>query len=144
MSEVSFTVPGEPKGKGRPRFDRRGFAYTPTETRNKENEIRFEYIRQCNGYRFPDDAELDLTVTAYYGVPKSDSRKKREDKLSGRIRPTKKPDMDNVVKIVADALNDVAYRDDTMIVDCEVRKFYVEHDSAKMEIELKDVRKDRD
>jgi Holliday junction resolvase RusA-like endonuclease len=43
---------------------------------------------------------------------------------SGELRPVKKPDMDNVLKVVADALNSVAYRDDTQIVDCQLRKFY--------------------
>lgn len=44
--------------------------------------------------------------------------------LNGLIRPTKKPDMDNVVKVIADSLNQLAYRDDTQIVDCQCRKFY--------------------
>lgn len=61
-----------------------------------------------------------------YSVPKGDSKATRAAKLEGFIRPTKKPDMDNVVKLVADALNQVAYRDDTQIVDCQCRKFYSE------------------
>ncbi|MEI3450518.1 MAG: RusA family crossover junction endodeoxyribonuclease [Blautia massiliensis (ex Durand et al. 2017)] len=46
--------------------------------------------------------------------------------LANEIIPTKKPDMDNVVKIIADSLNQVAYRDDTQIEDCQCRKFYSE------------------
>lgn len=127
MKEVRFTVDGEPKGKGRPRFNRyTGHAITPKDTANYEAVVRWEYTNQCKGHRFPDDAMLDMRITSYYGLAKSDSRKKREEKLRGALRPTKKPDCDNVVKIIADSLNGVAYRDDTQIVDCQVRKFYAE------------------
>ena len=46
--------------------------------------------------------------------------------LDGIIRPTKKPDADNVLKVVADSLNHIAYKDDSQIVDAYVRKFYCE------------------
>ena len=125
--EAKFVIDGEPKGKGRPRFNRyTGHAVTPRETANYEAVVRFEYASQCKGIRFSDDAMLDMRITSYYAVAKSDSRKKREAKLNGALRPTKKPDCDNVVKIIADSLNGVAYRDDTQIVDCQVRKFFSE------------------
>lgn len=69
---------------------------------------------------------LDMMILAYYSIPKSGSKKAKAQKLANIIRPIKKPDMDNVVKMVADALNQVAYKDDTQIVDCQVRKFYSE------------------
>lgn len=124
--EVKFVVPGEPQGKARPRFNTHtGHAITPAKTANYETLAQWEYTRQC-GYKFPDDAMLDMRIIAYYAVPKSDSKKLRARKLAGEVRPTKKPDMDNVIKIIADALNTVAYRDDTQIVDCQCRKFYSE------------------
>lgn len=55
----------------------------------------------------------------------------------GMIRPTKKPDMDNVVKVIADSLNQVAYKDDTQIVDCQCRKFYSE--SPRVEVRIKEI-----
>ena len=58
--------------------------------------------------------------------------------LGGDIRPTKKPDMDNVIKIIADALNKIAYRDDTQIVDCQVRKFYSEKPRVEVMIQTID------
>jgi len=153
MGEVKFTIPGEPEGKGRPRFSTgyggkgKSFVrvHTPTKTLNYENLIKVEYVNQ-SGFKFPDDAMLDMRIVAYYLVPKSDSRKKREQKLNGEIRPTKKPDADNVVKSVADALNGIAYRDDTQIVDCQVRKFYSENPRVVVriaEIERKE-QKDND
>lgn len=136
--EVKFTILGEPKGKGRPRFCRNtGHAITPKDTVNYETLVHMEYVAQCEEFRFPDDAMLDMRIKAYYSIPKSKSKKQRAAMLSGKIRPTKKPDMDNVVKIIADALNQVAYRDDTQIVDCQCRKFYSEN--PRVEVTIKTV-----
>ena len=133
MKQVKFTVMGAPKGKGRPRFSTMtGRAFTPKQTVNYETLVHAEYMVQCKGFRFPDDAMLDMRILAYYSIPKSGSKKVKAQKLANVIRPTKKPDMDNVVKMVADALNQVAYKDDTQIVDCQVRKFY----SAEPRIEV--------
>lgn len=127
VKQVRFTVLGEPKGKGRPRFSTQtGRAFTPKQTVNYETLVHTEYVVQCKGFRFPDDAMLDMRILAYYSVPRSASKKRRALMLEGKIRPTKKPDMDNVMKVVADSLNQVAYRDDTQIVDAQCRKFYSE------------------
>ena len=123
--QVKFTILGEPKGKGRPRFSRNtGTAITPKDTVNYETLVHMEYLEQCNGFRFEDDAMLDLRIKAYYSIPKSASKKKKAAMLAGEIRPTKKPDMDNIVKVVADALNGVAYHDDTQIVMVVAKKVY--------------------
>lgn len=126
--KVQFTVLGEPQGKGRPRFSKVGgkvITRTPDATVLYENLIITEYRRQV-GRRFEDDAMLDLRIVAYYGIPASASKKRKAAMLAGDIRPTKKPDADNIVKVVADALNEVAYHDDAQVVDCQVRKFYAE------------------
>lgn len=135
MNEVRIKVLGEPQGKGRPRFVARynpvtqksfGQAHTPDKTVVYENLIRTEYSIQTGNFRYPDDAMLDMRILAYYSIPKSASKKKRMMMLEGAIRPTKKPDMDNVMKVVADSLNQIAYKDDTQIVDAQCRKFYSE------------------
>ena len=87
---VKFTVLGEPRGKQRPRMTRNGHTYTPAETVQYENLVRMEYRRQCGDYRFPDDAALDMRIMAYYAIPKSVSKKKRQEMLAHRIRPLKK------------------------------------------------------
>lgn len=140
MDKVKFTVLGEPKGKGRPRFSTQtGRAFTPKQTVNYETLVHTEYMVQCKGFRFPDDAMLDMRILAYYSVTKSGKKKEKAQKLANVIRPTKKPDMDNVVKMVADALNQVAYKDDTQIVDCQVRKFYSEQ--PRIEVIIQEVKK---
>ena len=138
---VSFTVMGEPCGKGRPRFSKPGHTYTPDKTSRYENLVKLEYESQC-GCRFDDSDQLDMRIYAYYGIPKSDSKKKAAQKLSGIIRPAKKPDMDNVMKIVADSLNGIAYRDDTQIVDSMVRKFY--SDRPRVQIIIQTARRASD
>lgn len=138
--QVRFTVLGEPKGKGRPRATvRGGFAkvYTPKDTVMYENLVRLEYRQQCGDYMFPEGSVLDMRIAAFYSIPKSASKKKRRQMEEGNIRPVKKPDMDNVVKSIADSLNGVAYRDDTQIVDCAVRKFY--SDKPRVVITIKEI-----
>ncbi len=60
-------------------------------------------------------------IKAYYRIPKSDSKNKRQLKLDGKIRPNKKPDVDNIIKAVLDALNGVAYTDDAAIVEANIK-----------------------
>jgi Holliday junction resolvase RusA-like endonuclease len=136
---VQFTVSGEPKGKGRPKFTTihgHAQAITPKDTVIYENLVKMMYSTQCGAAKFPDGAQLEMTIIAYFAIPKSASKKKREEMILGKIRPTKKPDMDNIVKIIADALNQIAYKDDSQIVDTLVRKYY--SDNPRVEIIIKE------
>jgi Holliday junction resolvase RusA-like endonuclease len=130
---ITFTVLGEPVGKARQRVTRFG-TYTPEKTVLYENLIKTEYRRQCNDHRFDDKQPLCMEVKAEYMIPASASKAKRAAMARGEIRPMKKPDWDNVGKVVSDALNKLAYRDDTQIVDCTVRKFYSE--SPKITVKI--------
>ena len=122
--KVRFTIPGPPKGKGRPRMTKLGHTYTPQDTANYENLVKVEYQRQCGAARFGDDEYVDLRIIAYYPIPTSASKKRQRMMAEGVLRPAKKPDQDNVLKIVADSLNHIAYKDDVQVVDAQVRKFY--------------------
>lgn len=127
--KVKFTVWGEPKGKGRPRFTKVGNytkTYTPQETVSYENLVKVEYRNQCGNAMFDNGEMLDMRIFAYYTIPKSTSKKKQIQMKDGIARPTKKPDMDNIIKIIADSLNKIAYHDDSQIVDTMVRKYYSE------------------
>ena len=136
---VVFSIPSEPTGKGRPRFSTfNGHvrAVTPQQTVLYENLVKTMYAIQCCGYRFGDDERLEMRIAAYYAIPKSASKKKRADMIAGIIRPCKKPDMDNVIKIIADALNEIAYKDDAQIVDTVVSKFYAEEPHVDVVIRI--------
>ena len=125
---AKFCIHGDPQGKGRPRFSTvcgHVHTRTPDETVLYENLVKTEY-RQQVGVKFPDDAMLDVRIFAYYPIPKSASKRKRQAMLEKKIRPTKKPDWDNVGKVICDSLNGIAYRDDAQVVDSMVRKFYGE------------------
>ena len=121
---TQFTVLGAPRGKERPRAAKlrdRTVVYTPKKTRDYEREIATAYLTQCRGMF---SGAVAIEIHAYYEIPKSASRKRVLDMVSDRERPTKKPDGDNIAKAVCDALNGVAYKDDSQVVDLTVRKYY--------------------
>lgn len=127
MKQIRFEVPGAPFGKERPKFARRGNytkTYTPKKTLQHEKEVVAAYMEVAKGRKFEKGTPLDIRIIAYYPIPKSTSKKKQREMLEHRLRPTVKPDLDNVAKLVYDALNGVAWHDDNAIVDTQVRKFY--------------------
>jgi len=127
---IQLTVPGEPVGKARPRVTRSGITYTPTKSVNYETLIRELFIIKYPDFR-PIEGSVRLNLSAYMRIPKT-SKKKTEAMERGEIRPTKKPDLSNILKSVEDALNDLAYLDDSQIVSATVEKRY----SSRPRIEL--------
>ncbi len=120
--EVKFIVPGEPKGKARPRFSRAGNyirAYTPQNTVNYEN-----YVKLCYPCGKKLEGGIIAEITGVFPIPKSVSKKKRLQMLNGEIPYTKKCDCDNLAKIILDALNGIAYDDDSQICKLYVSKQY--------------------
>lgn len=139
MKQIKFSIPGQPFGKQRPRVVSRGTfskAYTPKETVSYENLVKLMYSQAAKGKMFPDGTMLDVRIIAYYDIPKSTSKKKRKEMLEHKIRPAKKPDWDNIGKIVCDSLNLVAYHDDSAVVDAQVRKFYSENPRVDVTIRV--------
>lgn len=125
MEKLQFKVPGHPQGKGRPRFARRGKfvqSYTPEKTVSYENWIRNCYQKEHGDNKLLPPISMD--IVAIFDVPKSYSAKKRAACLAGETLPTCKPDVDNIVKCVADALNGIAYVDDSSITDLTMHKKY--------------------
>lgn len=113
--------------KGRPRFSSYGgyvHTYTPKQTANYENLVKVMYLEAADGFRFGDDEMLCITVDACFGVPKSFSKSKRNKALMDEIRPITKKDADNCLKTICDALNGVAFKDDSRIVAATVTKRY--------------------
>lgn len=133
-----FTVPGEPIGKGRPKFSTAGGyakAYTPAKTVNYENLVKLMYqYKHGNKKLYDKDVNLRIIITAFFQIPKSASKVKTSGMIKGAIRPTKKPDTDNVAKAICDALNGIAYHDDAQIVELTVKKYYGESPETKIEI----------
>ena len=130
-----FEVPGEPRGKGRPRFTKDGHAYTDSETRSYEKKIMAYYRQQLRDFRWPDSAYISVDVTAVYPIPKSATKASLAAIQAGRILPKRKPDIDNVIKAVLDSLNGYAYKDDSQVVMVTGRKIYGHE--PKLIIEMK-------
>lgn len=132
-----FVVPGEPVAKGRPRIGLvRGhaMAFTPQKTRAYENEIR-HYAKEAWGDKIPlDGLALKLIVDVYRSIPASMPKKKVALAQQGIVRPLTKPDCSNYGKSAEDALNSVIFRDDCLIVESTVRKWYSE--TPRLEVEL--------
>lgn len=130
-----FTIYGEPRGKERPRFTKSGHTYTSKKTRDYEELVRESYKKQVSCGKALDGVPVRIRITAVFGVPQSDSKAKREAKLAGNLSPTKKPDCDNIAKIICDALNGLAYADDKQVVECYVLKEYGVDPHVSVEIE---------
>lgn len=123
MKTITFFVPGAPQGKERPRVVSGGHVYTPKKTKMYERLIQDYYHREAGNYRFPPGTAVWLTVSAIYPIPKSWTRAKKASAAEGKLVPGK-PDGDNILKIVADALNGEGYDDDRNIERMTVIKTY--------------------
>ena len=123
-----FKVPGKVQAKQRPRFNvKNGRAYTPQQTVNYENYVKVCYMDYMNQFGWePLKGPIKAEIEVFMQIPKSDSKKMKEAKISGKIRPQVKPDVDNLCKTILDALNGLAYDDDKQVVECTVKKYYGE------------------
>ena len=125
---MDFLVNGKPQGKQRPRFSRRsGVVYTPAKTGKYEKAISKAYT-DAGGKCIPADCYVSVSVSAFFPIPKSYTKGKRLACKHNVNRPDKKPDMDNILKVVLDGLNRVAYEDDKQVVELIGRKYYTESD----------------
>lgn len=128
-----LTVYVEPVPKARPRHTKTGRTYTPKKTVDYEN-----LIAKCWNMGM-SDSTLKMELKFYMPIPKSMRKKDRELALSGKIAPNKKPDIDNLIKSVLDALNEVAYFDDKQVTSLVAEKLYA--DTPRVEIKITEIEK---
>ena len=117
---MTFKIHGKIKAKQRPKFGQ-GRTYTPTDTINYENYIKILYQQECKKHF---TGPVKMVITAYFQMPASKIKTERALKkfLSELPYPAKKPDADNIGKIVADSINGIAYKDDSQVVDMQIFK----------------------
>ena len=125
LNVIAFEVPGPIRGKARPRVTRAGITYTPKETAQYENLVKLCFreaaaAQEVELFEKPVRAQLEV----YYEIPMSTTKSRRGAMMMDRLYPTKKPDADNIAKIVLDSLNGIAYKDDSQVVELMVNKFY--------------------
>lgn len=113
-------VPGRPKGKARPRFAN-GHTYTPRTTRDYEKLIGECYKEQDNRVF---NGAISVSIEAVFKIPTSWSKKKTWETIDQGKRPEIRPDIDNIVKVVLDGLNGIAYEDDSQVVEVNAKKVY--------------------
>lgn len=122
---IELRIDGEPRGKGRPRFGKGARVYTDSKTVLAEGRIRGAWL-EAGQPRLPDTAAVSVTVIVALERPRGHWLASGDLNAAGRRSqaPTKKPDADNVLKLVLDALNRLAYRDDSQVVDARVVKYW--------------------
>ncbi|WP_417203733.1 RusA family crossover junction endodeoxyribonuclease [Acetoanaerobium sticklandii] len=130
-----LTIPGEPIAKGRPRVTKWG-THTPEKTKNYEMLVRELYFHK-NGQTLLS-GELYFQIDTFFKIPKSTSKIKALKMENKELRPTKRPDIDNILKSITDSLNGVAYEDDSQIVEVLARKYY--SSSPRVEITMYEIR----
>lgn len=136
----TFIVQGKPQSKLRARvvtnqYTGKKHGYTPEKTESYENLIRWSY-KEAGG-EYLGEKLLSVEIKAYYPIPKSTTKKRRCEIERDEIRPQTKPDCDNIIKGVLDALNGVAYHDDKQVISVSCNKYYAE--TGYIEVTLKEL-----
>ena len=133
--KYEFEVPGTIKGKGRPRVNSyTGMIYTPTTTKDYECLVEQYFLLKYPRFKTLE-GRVGVNITATFNIPKSTKKSDREKMIQNEISPNKKPDIDNIVKIILDAMNKFAFKDDTQITKLSVEKKYGEEEKVHIEIE---------
>lgn len=146
MISVELNILGDPMGKQRPRYSSYGGfvrTYTPQKTINYESLIAYAYNQKYGKLMFDKNIPIKATITAYFGLSKTDYGKKGLNK-SGKEKmeigyAMKKPDIDNIVKVVLDALNSICFVDDNQI-SCVVSNKLYTLETPRVEIKLESLR----
>lgn len=128
-SVIEFTIPGDPVPKGRPksaRIGNRAILYTPKKTRAYE-----AYIASAAKDYTPSggllEGPLRVSLSFYFKRPKSLSKK--------CLYHVKRPDIDNIIKSILDALEGVIYKNDSQVVELHATKSYGDPSHVEVKIE---------
>lgn len=127
-----FVVYGKPQGKARPRVVN-GHAFTPKKTKEYETAIKLAFLKRHRGEPRLQGA-VCLKLFIGFQIPKAFSKEKHEHALAGWIKPTVKPDIDNIVKAYMDALNGLAWEDDKQVTALYCFKSYEREPRVKVVI----------
>ena len=134
MISIMFTIYGHPVAKGRPRFSTRGkfpVAFTPEKTKTYETEVGM-MAKAAMGASEVLEGALEAFIYVTFPVPASYSKKRTEACLNDSEKHTKRPDLDNLIKICLDGMNGIVFKDDSQITSIHSTKVYGE--VAKVEV----------
>ena len=133
-----FEVPGPAIAQARPGSARGRWRYDPPRCREYK-----EKVRGCAAPVQPPkpfEGALTVKVTEYRAIPRSWSKRKQEAARNGRIDPITKPDTDNVLKGIKDALKGIFWKDDAQVIHDDISKRYI--DTPRVEVEVGEVRRE--
>jgi len=119
---IEFKIPGVPVGKARPRMSRSGHVYTPQKTKDAEALVQFYAQTHCP----PVTGPVTLRMVFGMPIPKSYTKKQRTSIDAGILHPCKTPDIDNLIKLILDGLNGIAYVDDKQVIEISAVKYYAD------------------
>lgn len=126
---VVIVIPGVPHGKGRPRFSSKSrTTYTPKATKAYEETVGRMATLEMRG-KEQLFGPLHMDMRAHFALPSHWSKAKRDAALLGLVQPTGRPDIDNLIKSVADGLQGIVYEDDSAIVSVACSKVYAAGDA---------------
>lgn len=129
---MKFEILGKPTGKGRPRLGKYG-TYTPQKTKDYEDLVKLSFK---NKYKVePSEREIKMKITAVFEPARRLSKKKRAELIDWEQGYMHKPDIDNIAKIILDALNGLAYKDDNQVTTLLLFKQYGTADKVVVEVE---------
>ena len=122
---LMFEIPGEAVAKARPRVvtsHGRNLTFTPQKTKSFENLVKLMYVNQCKNQKL--EGAISATIHIFRQIPKSTSKKKRENWLMGKYPVTTKGDLDNYAKSILDSCNGIAFDDDSQVAELYITKEY--------------------
>lgn len=133
--KYKFEIKEKAIGKERPRVNTRtGRVYTPTKTSSFEEKVKWAFKGKYNVATELSTKPFKAKITAIFEPPQSISKKKKEELLF-KVNYTKKPDADNIAKIILDSLNGLAYKDDSQVSALLVLKDYGTENKIIVELE---------
>lgn len=134
--KLNFTIKGKVKAKQSVKFGRNGIKCTPKDMVEYANLVRMSFINAYPDWHASnfEDKPLKVEIDVFMQIPKSFSKKKQDQALNNEIRPTVKPDCDNIAKNINDALNGIVYPDDKQIINLAVNKYYSQNEYVEIKI----------
>ncbi|RKJ60401.1 RusA family crossover junction endodeoxyribonuclease, partial [Butyricicoccus sp. 1XD8-22] len=129
---MEFTIDGDVQAQERPRFSNRG-GYVKTYDPPKSRKYK-EYVAEVAKEYAPEElieSEIVLTIDVYIKIPKSYTKKQRQEIIDNHMLHSKKPDVDNLAKGIKDGITGVIWKDDSQIVELHISKFYSEEPRAE-------------
>jgi Holliday junction resolvase RusA-like endonuclease len=134
---IEFEIPSVVP-KGRPRTTRTGHMYTPTKTRNAEALVKMMASEAVGRDGVPMEGPLSVTIIAHLPIPRSWSKKRQAMAADGFILPAKRPDLDNIIKLVTDGANGICYLDDRQICAINALKIYDKRPHTEVRVQIMD------